>query len=233
VSKGGFYWHFKDRQALLDEMLDSWEKAVVEDVIASVESQPAEPRAKLQHLFELAPSVDFAVELALRDWSRRDGDVAERLHRIDNRRMGYLRSLFGQFCADENDVEVRSMLVFSLFIGSYVFDGDCAFCTSCARLAEKRIRSEAVIVAWQFADLAELGVTKEQAADAVQWVGVDGAVHSGHEAVAAMLISAGPISRLIGRLLILPGIASVSARAYALVAANRHRLPGGTPACKR
>jgi AcrR family transcriptional regulator len=119
VSKGGFYWHFKDRQGLLEEMLDAWEKAVVEDVIASVESQPADPRAKLQQLFELAPSVDFSVELALRDWSRRDGDVAERLHRIDNRRMAYLRSLFGQFCADADDVEARSMLAFSLFIGSY------------------------------------------------------------------------------------------------------------------
>jgi AcrR family transcriptional regulator len=119
VSKGGFYWHFKDRQALLGEMLDRWEKDVVGDVIARIESQPAEPRAKLQQLFELAPSVDFAVELALRDWSRRDGDVAERLRRIDTRRMDYLRLLFGQFCADENDVEARSMLAFSLFIGSY------------------------------------------------------------------------------------------------------------------
>jgi AcrR family transcriptional regulator len=119
VSKGGFYWHYKDRQALLDEMLDSWEKVVVEDVIASLESQPADPRAKLQQLFELAPSVDFAVELALRDWARRDGNVAERLRRIDTRRMDYLRSLFGQFCTDEDDVEARSMLVFSLFIGSY------------------------------------------------------------------------------------------------------------------
>jgi AcrR family transcriptional regulator len=119
VSKGGFYWHFKDRRALLEEMLDAWEKDVVEDVIVHIESQPANPRAKLQQLFELAPSVDFEVELALRDWSRRDGAVAERLHRIDNRRMEYLRSLFSQFCADERDVEARSMLAFSLFIGSY------------------------------------------------------------------------------------------------------------------
>jgi len=119
VSKGGFYWHFKDRQALLDEMLDTWEKRVVGDVIASVESRPGDSRAKLQQLFELAPSIDFAVELALRDWSRRDRDVAKRLRRIDTRRMDYLRSLFGQFCEDEDDVEARSMLVFSLFIGSY------------------------------------------------------------------------------------------------------------------
>ncbi len=119
VSKGGFYWHFKDRQALLEEMLDSWEKDVVEDVIASVESGQADPRAKLQQLFQLASSADFEVELALRDWARRDEDVAGRLHRVDNRRMEYLRSLFGQFCADEDDVEARSMLAFSLFIGGY------------------------------------------------------------------------------------------------------------------
>jgi AcrR family transcriptional regulator len=119
VSKGGFYWHFKDRQALLAELLDSWEQVMVGDVIASVESQPADPQAKLQQLFELASTVDFAVELALRDWARRDREVAARLRRVDGRRMEYLRSLFGQFCADENDVEARSMLAFSLFIGSY------------------------------------------------------------------------------------------------------------------
>ena len=120
VSKGGFYWHFKDRQALLDEMLDSWEKAMVEDVIASVESQPVDPRSKLQHLFALASTVDFTVELAIRDWSRRVAEVAARLRRIDGRRMDYLRSLFGQLCDDnEDEVEARSMLTYSLFVGSY------------------------------------------------------------------------------------------------------------------
>jgi AcrR family transcriptional regulator len=119
VSKGGFYWHFKDRPALLEEMLDTWEKTGTEDIIALLEGQPADPRAKVQQLFDLSSSADFAVELAIRDWSRRDGEVAERLHRVDNRRMGYLRSLFGQFCVDENDVEARSMLAYSLLIGSY------------------------------------------------------------------------------------------------------------------
>lgn len=120
VSKGGFYWHFADRQALLEETLEAWERAVVEDVIAHVESQPGEPRAKLQRLFELASSAGgFGVELAIRDWSRRDRDVAERLHQVDNRRMDYLRSLFAQFCVDGDDVEVRSTIAFSLFIGSH------------------------------------------------------------------------------------------------------------------
>ncbi len=121
VSKGGFYWHFKDRAALIEEMLDSWERSVVTDVIAEVESDPGESRDKLQHLFELAIAASggiLPVELALRDWSRRDDEIAARLHRVDNQRMEYLRSLFGPICVDEDDVEARSILAFSLFIGS-------------------------------------------------------------------------------------------------------------------
>jgi predicted DCC family thiol-disulfide oxidoreductase YuxK len=114
-----------------------------------------------------------------------------------------------------------------------LYDGDCAFCTSCVELVERRIGPEATIVAWQFADLAELGVTEEQAADALQWVGVDGVVQSGHEAIAAMLGDSGPLWRIAGRVLLLPGISWIAAKAYRLIASNRHRLPGSTPACKR
>lgn len=111
-----------------------------------------------------------------------------------------------------------------------VYDGDCAFCTRCARILE-RIGPEAEIVAWQLTDLRELGITKEQAAEAVQWVGVDGTVRSGHEAIAATLGAAGRIWRIAGGALLLPGISWLAAKVYRLVANNRYRLPGGTPAC--
>lgn len=113
-----------------------------------------------------------------------------------------------------------------------VYDGDCGFCTTCARLLE-RIGPDAEIVAWQLTDLAELGITEEQAADAVQWVQIDGTVRSGHEAIAAVLNTAGRIWKLIGRMILLPGISWVAARIYRLVADNRYRLPGSTPACAR
>lgn len=119
VSKGGFYWHFSDRQALLEEALETWEKAGTEDVIALVESRAAGPRERLWQLFELSPSADFAVELAIRDWSRRDAGVAARLRRVDERRMRFLRSLFAEVCGEESEVEARSMLAYSLLIGSY------------------------------------------------------------------------------------------------------------------
>jgi AcrR family transcriptional regulator len=119
VSKGGFYWHFKDRQALLEEMLDTWERAVAGDVIVRIESEQDEPRAKFEQLFQLARTADFGAELAVRDWARREQAVAARVRRVDNRRMEYLRLLFGQLGLDEEEAEARSLLAFSLFIGTY------------------------------------------------------------------------------------------------------------------
>jgi AcrR family transcriptional regulator len=125
VSKGGFYWHFADRQALITEMLGTWEKTGTDDIIAQVESETGDERARLRKLFEITTSPDgLAVELAIRDWARRDGDVAERLRRADNRRMDFVRSLFRPFCADEDDAEVRSMAAYSLVIGSYFVAAD-------------------------------------------------------------------------------------------------------------
>jgi AcrR family transcriptional regulator len=119
VSKGGFYWHFADRKALLVEMLDFWEKAMVAGVIERVDNELPDPRGRLRHLFSLAPTADFAVELALRDWSRRDRDITRMLRRVDNRRTTWLRALFAELCDDPDEVDSRSMLAYSLLIGSY------------------------------------------------------------------------------------------------------------------
>ena len=55
VSKGGFYWHFKDRQALLEEMLDTWEKTVAEDVIAHLESRAGRPASQAAAALRAGP----------------------------------------------------------------------------------------------------------------------------------------------------------------------------------
>jgi AcrR family transcriptional regulator len=126
VSKGGFYWHFDDRRALLEELLDTWERVSIDEVIERVESGGGDARARLRRLFALASSSEglLAIDLAVRDWSRRDPAVAERLRRADNRRMAYMRSLFAAFCPDEDDVEVRCMLAFSLWIGNHFVAAD-------------------------------------------------------------------------------------------------------------
>ena len=121
VTKGGFYWHFGDRSALLDEMLDTWERMSIDEVIARIEGEGGDARTRLRRLFSLASTSArlLKVDLAVRDWARRDRRVAERLRRVDNRRMGYMRSLFGDFCEDDDDVEARCLLAMGLFIGNH------------------------------------------------------------------------------------------------------------------
>jgi AcrR family transcriptional regulator len=126
VTKGGFYWHFDDRRGLLEEMLDTWERVGVDEVIERVEGEGGDAKAKLRRLSAIAGSSDepLRIDLAVRDWARRDKGVAERLRRVDNRRMDYLRSLFGAFCADQDEVEARCMVFYSLWIGNHFIAAD-------------------------------------------------------------------------------------------------------------
>ncbi len=115
--------------------------------------------------------------------------------------------------------------------GTLLFDGDCGFCTSAAGVAA-RISPSVTVLPWQHADLDALGVRAEDAAASLQWVGPDGRVDSGAVATGRLLISAGRGWQLLGRIVLLPGVRVVAEIFYRLVAANRHRLPGGTPACR-
>ncbi|MBA2506750.1 MAG: TetR/AcrR family transcriptional regulator [Thermoleophilaceae bacterium] len=123
VTKGGFYWHFDDRPALLEEMLDTWEQVMIDEVIERVEGEGGDARTRLRRLFDLASTREsrelLRVDLAVRDWARRDRAVAKRLRRVDNRRMEYMRSLFSDFIPGEDDVEARCLIAMSLFVGSH------------------------------------------------------------------------------------------------------------------
>ena len=126
VTRGGFYWHFDDRRGLLEEILETWERVSVDEVIERVESEGGDSRAKLRRLSALAASSDepLRIDLAVRDWARREQTVAKRLRRVDNRRMDYMRSLFGALCRDEDDVEARCMVFYSLWIGNHFIAAD-------------------------------------------------------------------------------------------------------------
>ena len=113
-----------------------------------------------------------------------------------------------------------------------VFDGDCAFCTRSADVARRLLPAGSRVVPWQFLDLAAAGVTAERARSEVLWIAEDGAVLGGARAVAAGLRAAGRPWSLAGVALSVPPLRWVAPFAYRLVAANRHRLPGGTAACR-
>jgi predicted DCC family thiol-disulfide oxidoreductase YuxK len=113
----------------------------------------------------------------------------------------------------------------------FVYDGDCAFCTTCARFIEKRIPTSAEVTPWQFSDLEALGVTQADAEAAVLWIAPGERTVAGPEAIARLLVDAGSFWRPLGWVLDLPPVRWVAWPVYRLIARNRHRLPGGTAAC--
>lgn len=112
-----------------------------------------------------------------------------------------------------------------------VYDGDCAFCTKSVQIMEQFIDPDVEVVAWQFADLGELGVTEERAMHEVLLVTPIGDVYGGAEAVAKLLAFERGFWSVPGALLQLPAVDRVAAKAYRLIADNRYKLPGGTAAC--
>jgi len=115
-----------------------------------------------------------------------------------------------------------------------IFDGDCGFCTTCARFLQRWVvGADSVSVApWQRLNLAELGLTEGQCRTAVQWVGQGGQVSQGHAAIAAALRAGHLVWRPVGAMLSAPGLSWLAGCVYSGVAAHRDRLPGGTPACR-
>ena len=115
-----------------------------------------------------------------------------------------------------------------------VYDGDCAFCSTSARFLSTRLRrspTDYAIEPWQRLDLDALGLTPAECDAAVRWVSADGIRDAGHVAIARALRASRWWVRPAGAVLLAPGVSLVAARVYTWVSANRHRLPGGTPAC--
>jgi predicted DCC family thiol-disulfide oxidoreductase YuxK len=113
-----------------------------------------------------------------------------------------------------------------------VYDGDCGFCSRCARWAIDRFRTEVPVVPWQAYDLAAVGLTEADVRAASYWVHADGTTSPGHLGVAQALLAMRGGWPLLGRLLLVWPVRVVAQVVYRVVARNRYRLPGSTDACK-
>lgn len=112
-----------------------------------------------------------------------------------------------------------------------IFDGDCGFCTTTANYIKKNSSTPIEIHPWQWVELLDYGLTKEDASTKVQ-VCVDGKTFAGHRAFAKLLL----VQRqwwfkFLGAILVIPPFSWGARLGYYFVAKYRHKLPGGTPAC--
>ena len=116
-----------------------------------------------------------------------------------------------------------------------VYDGECSFCRAVASWIACRWNGRAVAVAWQRLDsaqLAGLGLTQADVRQAAWWIDAAGRRSRSHLAIARALRSARGWPALAGLILLVPPLRWLAALSYPMIARWRHRLPGGTAACR-
>lgn len=126
VTKGGFYGYFAHRDELLTQMLDSWEQASIGDVLERIAQEDGSLLDKARLAGQLTFSDDrvLPIDLAVREWARRDEVVADRLRRVDNQRMQLLREAISTVFSDPEEVEAHCLLAFCMAIGIHLFAAD-------------------------------------------------------------------------------------------------------------
>jgi AcrR family transcriptional regulator len=117
VTKGSFYWHFKNREELLEAILQDWIASQTSSIIEQVDKIDGDAMTKLLHLFELAIEDDGQVENALRAWSANDAKIAEALAQVDQRRLDYTRDLFLAVGFDPLEAMVRARMIYYSLVG--------------------------------------------------------------------------------------------------------------------
>ena len=130
VTKGSFYWHFPNRDALLQAVLARWEEEGTEAVIAELD-RIADPRQRLERLIAGAfvdPSptdgvgepgigLSHAFDLAIAD-AADDPIVGPTLRRVSERRVDYLDECFRALGLAPEEARYRALLAYAAYVGT-------------------------------------------------------------------------------------------------------------------
>ncbi len=122
VTRGSFYWHFKDRDHLLSVMLDSWHSMSLrtfDDLLLGEGSSGMEEFLRLVHLWIDEEDFDAAFEAAIRDWARVSEDVAEVVKDVDEGRIKAIKRIFLDFGYDDDEAFIRARITYFHQVGYY------------------------------------------------------------------------------------------------------------------
>lgn len=110
IAKSGFYWHFKNRDELLRELLKYWLHEITEVVTVNKELLAMEPRARLQKTAEMLHDFRLTVyEMAIRQWALQDKDAARVVRKANRMRMNYLLLALSELGIEGDEAEMRAM----------------------------------------------------------------------------------------------------------------------------
>ncbi|MFE0377072.1 TetR/AcrR family transcriptional regulator [Streptomyces inhibens] len=117
TTKGSFYWHFANRDALIEAALARWEELGTEAVITEMETEP-DPGKRLRRLLLRSTSraAEDPLEVSLLATAGQPR-VAAALARVTDRRIGYVAQLFTELGFAEDEARRRGLLAYTAYLG--------------------------------------------------------------------------------------------------------------------
>ena len=123
VSRGSFYWHFKNRQEWLNKILERWRETATITVIRRFNYEQMSPNDILVEMTSLPHHGESAqraadIELAIRAWARRDDAARTFVDEVDQERMSFLTEIFRQIDPNSSVVNVqnKAFILYSLLL---------------------------------------------------------------------------------------------------------------------
>jgi AcrR family transcriptional regulator len=121
VTKGSFYWHFKDRRDLLDAVLAVWKEGRVSDIRKQTACVPGTEAAALLHTMDVYAAArnrkGIHIEAAMRDWARRDAHAASVVEEVDAERLACACRLFLACGMPDDEARARSVMLYAYVFG--------------------------------------------------------------------------------------------------------------------
>lgn len=128
VTKGSFYWHFKDRQDLLRDVLHTWKTGRLLDIDKQSEAEPGKEREQLLSIIDIYSASrnrkGISIELAMRDWARRDPLAAQVIEAVDAYRLDKARRLYVLSGIADEEALRRSQLLYAYVFGQSLMNYD-------------------------------------------------------------------------------------------------------------
>lgn len=121
VTKGSFYWHFKDRRDLVDAVLEEWKAGRIRDIRKQTAAGPGGELAALRHTIAVYSAgrnrKGLPIELAVREWARRDARAAAVVEEVDAERLACAARLFVALGLTAAEAAARSVLLYAYVFG--------------------------------------------------------------------------------------------------------------------
>jgi len=118
VTRGSFYWHFRDREDLLRRVLQAWREQATVQLTRRLERARSSPREQLHDVISLpfrgrAAVRAARIELAIRAWARRDPMAQAAVDEADAARIAYHETVFQALGFSEAEARTRGFLLYS------------------------------------------------------------------------------------------------------------------------